>query len=85
MAEATCYLTIEPQWAKYPKDRLAALKVKSVTANRPARPFGVVVKLHIRIPDAVFKPLAPEVTIDVPEGALDFEPIITVEMPEVGE
>lgn len=87
MAEATVYLHVEPSWSRYSRDlngdpKLAGIKVARVTQTRPKKISGVVVKLKLCIPDAAFKPLSPEVVIDVPESALAYEPIVTVEMPD---
>jgi hypothetical protein len=89
VAEAKVYLQLEPVWSTYRRDDAGGravdhLKVTKVLKNRPERITGVVVELRLRVPDAAFKPLAPVVTIDVPESALDFEPQVTVEMPDGG-
>lgn len=86
MAETTVYLTVEPVWNRYFKDhdghpKLQSIRVTKMTQNRPSKIAGVGVTLKLRIPDAAFKPLAPTVVIDVPEGALDYEPEVTVELP----
>jgi hypothetical protein len=80
--ETTFYLQVEPVWANY-RNRdgdlpLRGIKVTKLVQNRPTRITGVGVKLTLRIPDAAFKPLSPEVVIDVPESALDYEPVVTV-------
>lgn len=86
MAETTVYLQIEPEWSHWTDsngDRtVRGMKVTKMTKNRPDRISGVVVKLSLRIPDGAFKPLAPAVVVDVPESALDYEPVVTVELPD---
>lgn len=84
--ETTVYLTLTPKWQRW-KDRdgnpvLAGMTVENMTKTRPKQAKGPVVKLTLRVPVAAFKPLAPTVVIDVPESALDYEPTVTVEMPE---
>lgn len=87
MAETTFYIHLEPQWGRYPynRDTLTGIKASRITQSRPDKPRGPVVKLVLRLPDAAFKPLAPEVTIDIPEEAIDFTPEVTVELPEVAD
>lgn len=84
MATTTVYLTVEPTWGRYSynRDQLQNISVTRVTKKRPPRSAGPVVKLTLSIPDAAFHPLQPEVTIDVPPDALDFEPTVTVDFPE---
>jgi hypothetical protein len=89
VAEAKIYLQLEPVWCRYKRDgsgqpAVDHLKVTKVLQKRPDRITGVVVELRLRVPDAAFKPLAPVVTIDIPEEALSFEPVVTVELPEDG-
>jgi hypothetical protein len=74
---------IEPAWRTNWKDEhaLTGIKVARLTQARPGKPNGAVIKLKVRIPDAVFAPFAPEVTIDVPEHAVHYEPVVTVELP----
>lgn len=82
MAETTVYLTVEPRWSSYNPEKLAGIGVTNCTKNKPSHPTGPVVKLTLRIPDGAFKPLAPTVTIDIPESALDYPPVVTVELPD---
>jgi hypothetical protein len=87
MAETTVYLQLEPEWSSWQKDsngnpNVAGMKVTKTTKNRPTRITGVLVKLRLRIPDSAFKPLSPTVTVDVPESALDYEPVVTVDLPD---
>lgn len=84
--ETTVYLTLTPKWSRY-RDRegnphLRGMTVANMTKTRPKQAKGPVVKLTLRVPEAAFKPLAPTVVIDVPESALDYEPTVTVELPE---
>lgn len=86
MAEAKIYLQVEPVWHQWRKGKdgnpeVERLKVTKVLQTRPERITGVVVELRLRIPDGAFKPLAPVVTIDVPEEALNYEPEVTIEFP----
>lgn len=90
MASTTCYLHLEPVWSPYYKDddgdpALASIRVARMTKSRPSKPRMPVVKLTLKIPDGAFKPLKPTVVIDIPEAALDFEPAITVELPDQEE
>lgn len=84
MAETTCYLVIEPRFGKkdWDREKLYDISVARATKTSPKQFKGIVVKLRLKIPDAAFKPLSPEVTIDVPEDALTYEPEIAVEFPE---
>lgn len=81
MAETTFYLTVEPEfWGSsiFNEDRVRSIKVRNVTQKRPKGARWPVVKLTLRIPDAAFMPLAPEVVVEVPERNLDM-PTVTVE------
>jgi hypothetical protein len=82
MASTTVFLTLQPQWNKYLPDRVAGMRVSKITQKRPDQPTGPVIKLTLSLPDAAFKPLAPEVVIEVPPEAIDFTPTVTVELPE---
>jgi hypothetical protein len=83
MAETSFYISVEPRWSAYDPEQLAGIVASKITQRRPQFVHGVVVKLKLKIPDAAFKPLQPEVVIDVPEEALDYTPDVTVEFPEV--
>jgi len=88
MATATCWLRIEPEWSNYYRDdsgnySLRAIKVAGVTQKRPVMHRGTVVQLKISIPDQAFKPLRPEVTIEIPAEALNFTPDVQVVVPGV--
>lgn len=87
MATTMCYLIVEPRFGKqaWNRDQVVGMAVARVVKNRPRNFKGVAVKLTLTIPDAAFKPLAPEVTIDVPEEALSYEPKISVEFPDADE
>lgn len=86
MAETTVYLTLTPKWNRWTgpdgHPSLAGIAVENVTKTRPKQARGPVVKLTLRVPDTAFKPLSPTVVIDVPDSALDFEPTVTVELPD---
>lgn len=89
MATARCFLRIEPVWRhSFYEDepRLQEIKVTGVTQKRPRiAQNGCVVELSLSVPDAAFKPLRPQVTIEIPPEALNFEPTVTVELPDVDE
>lgn len=82
MVETTVWLMVDPTWPRGASDVPVGMTVASVLKNKPKRISGVAVKLRLRIPAQAFLPLRPEVTIDVPEGALEYEPEVTVEFPE---
>lgn len=86
MAKATCYLQVEPVWERWTNfdgdHPLRDIKVVGLTKKRPPKIRGVAVKLTLSIPDGAFKPLAPEVVIDIPEAALDYEPKVEVNLPD---
>lgn len=83
MAHTSIYLTLEAKWSKWNPDTITSIAVVGTTKTRPRNPRGPVVKLTLNLPDQAFMPLRPEVTIDIPEEAIDFTPVVTVEMPEV--
>lgn len=89
MATTRCYLRIEPVWRHTwgeDEPRLQEIKVTGVTQKRPrTTQNGCVVELSLSVPDAAFKPLRPKVTIDIPPEALDFEPVVNVELPETAD
>lgn len=84
MASTTVYLKLRPRWGDHDwnSDKLRGFDVEGVTKNRPSRSSGPVVKLTLKVPDQAFMPLRPEVVIDVPEQALDYTPIVSVELPD---
>lgn len=84
MAETTCYVVLEPEWGRqsWNRDQLRGMAATRLTKGRPNKPAGVVIKLKVRVPDAVFKPFAPEVTITVPEDAIHYEPTVEVVYPD---
>lgn len=87
--ETTVYLQLEPLWSSYRgsdgQPTVRGVKVTKITQQRPKRINGVAVKLTVKLPAAAFLPLAPTVVVDVPEGALEFEPEVSVELPAGGE
>lgn len=85
MAEVSFYVKLRPVWGRqsYNRDRLEKVVADGITQKRPDRSAGPVVKLTLNIPDGAFKPLAPEVTIEIPEEAIDYEPKVTVHLPDV--
>lgn len=80
--ETTVYLTLEPKYGTYPPhDRpVVGMTVSKVTKSKPEKATGPVIKLRLSIPAAAFEPLAPTVRIEVPEAALDFEPVVIVDV-----
>lgn len=88
MAETTIYLQCEPVCHKWLTDRetgepkLEGLRVTKTLKSRPDKVTGVLVKLQLRIPDGAFRPLSPAVVVEIPEGALQYEPTVTVELPD---
>lgn len=83
--ETTVYLVLEPKFGNYPHDDrpVVGMTVARMTKSKPERATGPVIKLKLSLPAAAFEPLAPTVTIEVPEGALDFEPVVVVDVAEV--
>ena len=82
MVDATVWLTLEPTFYKYgpSSDLPNGMRVAKMTTKRPTSGNRPCVKLTMRLPAAAFKPLAPDVTIEVPEEALVWpEPTITVD------
>lgn len=81
MLETTCFLALEPKFRRAAAGDLTCtgFKVAKATQNRSASREPVV-KLRLRLPARAFAPLAPEVTIEVPEGSLSWpEPEVTIE------
>lgn len=82
--ETTVWLTLEPTRGNYGDRPVNGMRVAKLTQSRPKNDRLPVVKLTIRLPARAFDPLAPDVTIEVPEDALSWpEPVITVD-PEPG-
>lgn len=88
MATTKVWLTIKPIWSNHrtgpdgSTPGVDGMRVSSVLKTRPKSIDGVAVTLTLNIPDEAFYPLRPEVTIDVPEAALHYEPQVTVEFPD---
>lgn len=82
MAETTVWLKLRPKWNPYIPERLQSFKVVGVSQSKPTNFEGPTVKLKLNIPDKAFAPLAPVVTIKVPDEMLNFTPEVTVEMDE---
>ena len=82
MLDTVCWLTLKPTFARRGDDVVATgMAVTGVRKNRPTGSREPVVKLRLRLPAQAFAPLAPEVTIEVPEGALSWpEPEVTVDL-----
>jgi hypothetical protein len=80
--DATFYAQVEPRFL-YGTYVVTDAAVKRVTQTRPNRPGPgcVVVKLTVRVPVTVFKPLEPEGIVVIPENLTD--PIeVTVDDPK---
>lgn len=79
--DATFYAQVEPEWG-YGVDangdrRLSGAKVARITQKRPESPIGgtILVKLTIRVPSAVFRPLRPAAVIVIPADMTEVNPI----------
>lgn len=74
MKRAEAYLVLEPKWNRCfaGEPRLDGFTIARITQKRPSTVRGdaVVMKVAIRVPEAAFKPIAPSVTIEVPESML---------------
>lgn len=81
MLQTDVWLTLDPRWRRSGDDMSASgFTVVKATKNRPEG-TSPVVKLRLRLPAAAFAPLAPTVTIEVPEEGISFpEPIIEVDL-----
>lgn len=79
--DATFYVQIEPEWSSYANREgeraLTGIKATAITQKRPTRPRhgAVLTKLTVRIPDAAFLPLRPEVIVVIPEDMVVTSPI----------
>lgn len=79
--DASFYVQIEPEWSRWRNGDgtcdLVGIKAVAMTQKRPASQRGgtALVKLTVRIPDAAFLPLRPEVVIVVPEDMVVTKPI----------
>jgi hypothetical protein len=79
--DATFYVQVEPNWSRWTDSHgersLRGIRAVLLTQNKPAkpRPRVVVTKLTVRVPDAAFLPLRPEVVIVVPEDLVVTSPI----------
>jgi hypothetical protein len=84
MVETEAWLVLEPSFSKRGGELVAtSMRITGVRKNRPESTRDPVVKLKLRIPARAFAPLAPVVTIEVPEDLLVIpEPEVTVEVPE---
>jgi hypothetical protein len=77
--ETTAYVVLTPTFSTYRKNAEGEYLVESVRATKitQKRPAGtlsagsVVVKVKLRLPRAVFMPLAPSVVIDFPEDTIE--------------
>lgn len=80
MIETTVWLTLEPRFSSYGDRPVTGMRVAKMTTKRPTSGGRPAVRLTMRLPAAAFKPLAPDVTIEVPEECLVWpEPTITVD------
>lgn len=79
----TAYLVLRPSFSSY-TGNVSSFHVEAVRKKRPtggAASNAVVLALTLRMPEAAFEPLRPEVTITVPEGAYEIVPEVTVDVP----
>lgn len=81
MLQTTVWLTLEPRWRRSGDDMTASgFTVTKATKNRPEG-TAPVVRMNLRLPAAAFAPLAPTVTIEVPEEGISFpEPIVEIDL-----
>jgi len=75
--DATFYVQVEPDFYGGGNRNLRGLRAVAMTKTRPRRPRpgAVLVKLTLRVPDAVFLPLRPEAVVVVPESMAVVGPI----------
>ena len=79
--DAEFFIQIEPEWSGYVQHdgmrSLRGIKAVALTQSRPNRQKGgtALVKLTVRIPDAAFLPLRPDVVIVIPEDMVTAAPI----------
>jgi len=83
MATATFYVLVEPRFYGYRPDTLQSIHVAKMTTRKRPSGEGVVVKIALKIPDAVFEPLKPEVEIEVPMDRVTVQ-VKTEPVPEGG-
>lgn len=79
--DATFYVQIEPDFYIGPSGKVRAIKAVRITQQRPdsPKPNTVTAKLTVRVPDAAFRPLAPEAVIVVPDDMLAVNEPLEVE------
>lgn len=83
MLSSTAYVTLEPSFDR--QGSPIGFRLGKVT-QKPPQGRQPHVRLNVKIPAAVFRPLAPEVTIEVPEDALVWpEPEVTVDPDPEGD
>ena len=87
MVSTEVWLQVEPTFSNYIDrngDRsVTKIRVVNCTARRPtgrAKAGTMVMRLNLRVPAAAFKPLAPTVTIEVPENMVLSADAINVEV-----
>lgn len=70
------FLVLTPTWSRYRprggEPNLEGFRISRLTRSRPSQISGdeLVMKVRIQVPARAFRPLAPEVVIDVPESQL---------------
>jgi hypothetical protein len=77
--ETTAYVVLTPTFSAYRKTpdgepMVESVKATKITQKRPTGTLSsgsVVVKVKLRLPRAVFMPLAPSVVIDFPEDTIE--------------
>lgn len=82
--KTTVWLTLEPRWRRdygHVEAVLEGFEVSKMTKSPPRGPHGPVIALELIVPDSVFMPMRPTVTIEVPEHMIG-EPRIEVQIPE---
>lgn len=79
---ATVYLQVVPK-TRRSGDRVIVtdLDIAAMTKNAPSRPTpgSVTVKLNLTLPDAVFLPLSPEVSVEIPAHGVEVAPLVEAE------
>ena len=76
--DATFYLQVEPEFISHGQDEVVrGIHAVALTQKRPRSPKRgtVLMKLTVRVPDAAFLPLRPEVVIVVPQAMTEALPI----------
>ncbi len=59
--------------------------VKTTFRSPDLYPGEVAIRLTVRIPEAAFRPVSPEVTVTVPEELVSQPPLVEVEVTDANE